>query len=61
MSRVSDYLSDVAANISSTEVAIFGGLVLVMIAGLALPHLMSVRSRKDFTDRDEEFRRLQNL
>ncbi len=61
MPKVLDILAGFAANITSTELIILSGLVAVMVAGLVVPRMLSMRSRRDFTDRDDEYQRLQNM
>lgn len=61
MSKVLDFLFDLAGRVSLDEIAMLAALVALMIAGLAVPHLMSARTRRQFTDRDQEFQRLQNM
>lgn len=61
MPKVLDFLSDLAGRVSMDEIAMLLLLVALMAAGLVVPHLMSARNRQQFTNRDDEFRRLQNM
>ena len=61
MTRILDFFADLAAGMSSTEIAILCGLVAAMVGGLALPRILGMRSRRDFQSRDDEYQRLQKM
>lgn len=59
--RFSDALLGAINNMTSNEITVLVGLLIVMVLALLLPSLGGVGRRRDYSSRDARYRRLQDI